>query len=200
MYLKRFWTGSLVIGLLALGACTPEEQPEPVEEVTPAADAGVAEEVGFEQWDTDSDTRLSSAEFGTWWRDRGIYDRWNRDAQPGLTGAEFGEGAFGLWDTDNDNRITEAEWTAAATGWYGPTMDRGTFGSWDLNNDGFLDANELGTGLERTGLWNEWDRNRNNLLEDNEFHEGVFGLWDTNDDTFLDTQEWRTGNTDWGVV
>lgn len=203
MRMSRLSAVSALVAALTLGACAGEEtEVAEVGEVetgavAPVADAGVdpVAENGFGQWDVDRNASLASNEFGTYMRDRGIFNRWS-GGDTGIDRDEFGRGALGLWDRDRDSRVTETEWTEGVRGWYDDDS-YGAFGDWDLNDDAALDATEIGQGFETTNRWSVWDTNRNNMLEENEFGEGAFGAWDTNRDSMLDENEWTAGSGLW---
>lgn len=193
--LRRLSTVPALAAALALGACGGEE----------AADAGVAEETEvagveapYHDWDVDEDRLLAVSEFGDWSRERGIFTRWDADADEGLAAGELGAGAGDLWDADADGTLGEEEWRAGARDWYGD-RDYGAFADWDANADATLDDEELGAGFESTGLFGAWDADASERVDESEFNEALFGLWDDNEDGTIDGIEWSANEGTWAL-
>lgn len=200
------WAVVSLLGAFAFAGCGVEDDAldndvaldNGVEEVGmvpgPVGEAGA--EDGFATWDADRDRRLAGNEFGGW--SRGVFSRWNRDADAGLRDTEFAEGVFGLWDRDRDNRLTEVEWNEGVAGWF-ENNEYGTFADWDANRDMVLDATELGEGFNRTGLFGSWDLNNNDWIEENEWNDGLFAMFDADNDAFVNEAEWGEGTGVWGL-
>ena len=193
---RRLLAVTALASALALSACADDAPDEEIgvqggDVATPAATGGIGD------WDTNRDARLADDEFRGWWRDRGVYNRWNTDGADGLTGTELSTGMYGMWDR-NEAGLTEAEWNGGTRAWFARDASYGTFGDWDANDDNLVDENEYRQGLERHGdVLKSWDRNADNLYEDDELLGGFFDVFDVNDDRGVDENEWNGGNRDW---
>ncbi|MDX5420004.1 MAG: hypothetical protein LPK09_12380, partial [Hymenobacteraceae bacterium] len=69
--------------------------------------------------------------------------------------------------------INESEWAAI-----------------DSDSDGFIEMIELDRGILEVGWYDAWDLDKDNLLTDLEYINGVYNLWDTNGDNMLDETEY----------
>lgn len=185
-----------LLAALAVAGCRDEDPIEELEARSQQAVSMVAD-AGFAEWDVDRDARLANAEFRTWMGGAGVYDRWAGEDEE-MDAEELGEGALRTWDVDGDARLTGAEWRKGAARWLGEE-DHGAFADWDMDGGGSLDGGELGEGFERTGLFGEWDRNDDDLLQEDEFREGAFGVWDADGDGFISEEEWRAGYGAWSA-
>lgn len=146
--------------------------------------------------DTDRDSRLAENEFAGYWRNAGLYDRWNTGGGEGLDREEVGRGLYGLWDR-GETGLTQDEWNAGTSRWFADGTSFGTFGDWDANDNDLIEENEFLERANRHGLFNTWDANRNEMYEDDELFGGFFAIFDDNDDEYLDEAEWRAGYDDW---
>lgn len=199
--------GLLLAALIPLVACDTdtgemgrtgadeELQTQPAAE-TPSMEEPVTEEVGFAEWDTDADQQLAREEWDSWYRQEGLYDQWNTDAEDGLTSAELADGAILIWDADDDGALTEDEWSQGVGTWFADE-DHGAWDEWDANGDGVLDANEVAEGLETRNLYDRVDRDSDALIDDEELADWWFDIWDANDDDHIDTTEWDQLGTEW---
>ncbi|PRY10154.1 hypothetical protein CLV24_11571 [Pontibacter ummariensis] len=61
-----------------------------------------------------------------------------------------------------------------------------------------VNADELYTDLTTTELYEGWDANDDNLLDENEYYGAFYDTWDINDDNMLDENEWNTALSDFG--
>lgn len=198
-HLARLLAAGTMASVLVLGACGGDAYEEP--EVGEVGAAPVAATSEFGAYDADADTRLTAAEFGPYWRERGVYNRWNTTTGDlGLTTNEYYTGAYNTWDR-NEAGLTEAEWNEGVGGWFANGASYGTYTDWDADRSGLIDENEFMTGGERYGMFNAWDTNRDTYLDETEYDTGLFGVFDTNDDTYLDGNEWTAGYSgwDWGI-
>ena len=90
-------------------------------------------------WDTNADAMLDENEFGTGFREGGLYN---------------------TWDADQDAMLTEDEWRTGFGDRYDETR-YGVFSDWDANQDTFLDEDEYDRGLfsaydaDDDSIWSE---------------------------------------------
>lgn len=182
---------------LALVGCEGEAvREQETGEVAPASPAATTAIGDFGDLDADRDARLTNDEFNQWWRDRGLFGRWNTDASDGLTDAELSTGLFNTWDR-NEAGITESEWNTGVRTWFPSDASYGAYGDWDANDNNLIEENEFREGLGRHNLFDTWDANRNDLWEEDEVFGGFFEIFDANDDRGIDENEWNTGYRDW---
>jgi len=129
--------------------------------------------------DANRDSRLDENEFSTWWRQRGLYNRWNTDGTAGLTEAEFSRGAYGAWER-NEAGSTEAEWNAGTGGWFDADAKFDAFDEWDVSRNNLVEEDEYVAGADRYGLFDGWNENRDEMLDEEEFDDGIFDIFDAN--------------------
>lgn len=155
---------------------------------TTATVVGVDREWGaWNDWDSDRDNRLVRNEFDS--RFGGVYDRWDADRNAALSRDELADTWYDLWDGNNDNIIDEPEWTRATKSWDFDGVAYNGWRDWDLDNDGRLLENEFDQRFG--GIYDTWDRDRNNSLTRDELRDTWWDLFDGNDDDFIDANEWR---------
>lgn len=147
--MKKIMTAIALVSAAALSACgeepevTTAEMPNAVDPVDTNTEAVTADPPAGTSagWDINNDRNFDQAEF---------------------TG--YGDRGFLGWDNDKDQRLSNAEfeqgWTQA--GWREPGT---AFTAFDDNNDTFLSNDEFFGEDEFT----EWDKNRNGMLEDDEW-------------------------------
>ena len=74
----------------------------------------IANELGYDDWDTDASGVIESSEFDTGFGDVGIYDRWDADNDGLLSEDEFNEGVFGRYDVNDDGVLDDNEYASWA--------------------------------------------------------------------------------------
>lgn len=203
VHLKAYIAAAALASMLALAACGDAEPGEETvgEAVGGTIDRGIGAVGDFTGIDANRDSRVAEDEFGTYWRGRGLYDRWNSGGGDGLDRNEFVRGVYNSWDR-NEAGLTEAEWNEGNRRWFRGVSNVGTYGDWDANDNNLVEEDEFISGFERnTSLFDRWDDNRDGRIDDNEFHGGLFGVFDANDDRGVLDNEWRDayGGWDWGV-
>jgi hypothetical protein len=62
------------------------------------------------------------------------------------------------------------------------------------------DRDRFNTDFTSTNNYEEWDANRDNFFDENEFYGGFYDTWDVNDDNRLDQDEFNTAASDFGAV
>ncbi len=66
--------------------------------------------------------------------------------------------------------------------------------------DGLFDSNELFTSFNATNLFEDWDLNDDNFLDENEFDGSYYQVWDTDNDGILEESEWKDDVTNFGLT
>ncbi len=61
------------------------------------------------------------------------------------------------------------------------------------------DNNRFNTDFASNNRYGEWDANRDNYLDENEYSGGFYRTWDTNRDNKVDQNEWNTASKDFGM-
>lgn len=61
------------------------------------------------------------------------------------------------------------------------------------------DQNRFNTTFASTNYYEDWDANKDNLLDENEFYGGFYKTWDTNRDNRIDENEWNTASASYGI-
>ena len=67
-----------------------------------------------------------------------------------------------------------------------------TFDDFDKDNDGLIDMNEFQETFT-ANYYDDWDRDDDPYLDDEDFHTGVYNIWDADDDQLLSEEEWLYG-------
>ncbi|MFD2513246.1 hypothetical protein ACFSRY_05165 [Pontibacter locisalis] len=134
--------------------------------------------------------------FNTTFASTNYYEDWDVNDDNMLDQNEYMGGFYDTWDTNNDNRLDENEWKTATSDF---GMENEDWITWDGNADGVLDEVEFGTNFAKNGWFNSWDTDRNSMLTEREYTDGLFGLWDENRDGMLDENEYGAYNTYFGV-
>lgn len=89
--------------------------------------------------------------------------------------------------TDSEYSISEAEWEKFMADF---GIRNQTWATWDENRDNNLNDDEFHNGITKLNLFNVWDNNQNNLVHIDELADGLFILWDTNKDDLLSREEY----------
>ncbi|MGB4107442.1 MAG: hypothetical protein WBK55_06570 [Alphaproteobacteria bacterium] len=110
-----------------------------------------------------------------------------------LDSQEFPRFVYNSWDLDGDGFVEDNEWNANTTLWYPPGYsDYKTYTYWDKDHDGKLDADEFGTVVTTTNLYDTWDADHDSQIDEAEYTGARFRVYDTNDDGALNMQEWKS--------
>ncbi|MDV6315624.1 hypothetical protein [Idiomarina sp. HP20-50] len=81
--------------------------------------------------------------------------------------------------------------------YYGYVDDIGIYDDWDLDNDNLLEEDEWHD-LDYDYNFTSWDIDNDGYLDDNEFLDGTFDYYDIDDDNFLNDEEWDdAGEAGW---
>lgn len=72
------------------------------------------------------------------------------------------------------------------------------FNEWDSNADGVVNYEEFDTGFDDEGLFDTWDANGDNMLDENEYGEGIFNTYDEDGNGDLSEDEYGDFNDDAG--
>lgn len=172
-----------VIGVIACA----DPDPDDVADDVPAAQEMTGT---YARWDANQDSYLDEPEFAVWWTDR--RDGLDWDLDDGVTRDEYSENVFAVWDENDDDILDESEWRRGADRVWGVGRYQTTFPDWDGDGDSELDLNEVREGLERDGLYDRVDGDRDGLIDDEELADWFFDIFDANDDTRIDTTEWES--------
>ena len=101
---------------------------------------------------------------------------------------DAGDNDYTEWDADRNNMIDQDEW--------GSVYSEGdTWNSWDGNRDGYIDNTEWDEGFgdsPNRGVYNNYDLDGDNRLDENEFRSGLFDTWDADRDGYLSEEEYRS--------
>lgn len=175
---------------LLIGACGPPVEDDVYEEEAEAAEEQVSD-APYAQWDADHSDDVDVSEFDAWWDDERDRFDWDLDDEEGLTREEYAQGIYTAWDENRDGRIDETEWRRGSGGVWGPDYAV-TWTDWDGDGDSELDLNEVSEGLERDGLYDTVDGDRDGLIDDEELADWFFDVFDADDNDRIDTTEWES--------
>lgn len=185
------WSRNGLSLLLAAGmvACATETTDTAVESEFVEEDTAleVDADVGADSWDNNK--------FNTTFASNNFYEEWDTNDDNVLDQNEYNAGFYDTWDVNDDNRLDETEWATASNDF---GLENQTWSDWDTTGDGILDENEFGTGFANNNWFGGWDADRNSMLEEREYTDGLFGQWDRNRDSMLDANEYGAYNTYFG--
>jgi Ca2+-binding EF-hand superfamily protein len=107
---------------------------------------------------------------------------------------EFTTYFYSRSDTNGDGYLGDDEWKVSTSKWYRPYKDvnYNNYTFWDQDKDSKLDANEVKTLVEKTGLYSKWDTNLDKKIDNDEFAKGTFFAYDDNGDNMLSLDEWKS--------
>lgn len=171
---------------LFLGGCGGE-----VRTGTTVGDRGTLQHLTFQELDRDENGSLDPEEF---FGAAGVYyaelDA-NEDGR--LIEHELSDGFHRIWDRDADGRVQPCELARASATWLtaGPAA---SFERWDEDANGWVDRAEFRRGMARAELFEQLDENRDGLLTDLEFSDGLWRQWDQDGNGALEPDEWRWGD------
>jgi hypothetical protein len=104
--------------------------------------------------------------------------------------ADVSDGGFGDWDVNDDGLVSRQEFQLGMG-------VLGVFRRWDSDHDGMLSDEEYRArppeALEDqdADVWNAWNLDGDDLLEEREVGSGYFGRYDRDGSGGLDRAEWR---------
>ncbi len=142
-------------------------------------------------WDTNQDTVLDQAEYGTAYGENAWFSERDLDSDGFLSEDEYTTGLYGSYDRDQDGLFSEEEQQVG----YRSTDD---YGIWDGDADGALTEDEFGVGLGEVGTFGTWDADSDGLLSENEFGTGVYGGYDADSSGYLEETEVGATCDDYG--
>ena len=107
-----------------------------------------------------------------------------------LTMTGFYESSYNMWDADNDNRLNEDEWQSGYDYSYGDYFND-DFNSYDTDKDGYFEYQEYYNSFGNTDYYSNWDKNKDNSLDNNEYSDMVFDSWDRDHNGYIDENEYN---------
>ncbi len=102
----------------------------------------------------------------------------------------FYESSYNMWDADNDNLLNEDEWQSGYDYSYGDYVND-DFNSYDTDKDGYLEYQEYYNSLGNSDYYSNWDKNKDNSLDSNEYSDMVFDSWDRDHNGYIDENEYN---------
>lgn len=173
---------AIIAGALILNGCDREED----DRLDPLTDS--PDPARLETADATGEAPLTRDQFTRRFQAAGRFDSWDADRDRRLTRQEFARGLARTWDRDADGRITEREWDGAAAVWFG-TADYGAWYDWDRNDDAVLTSDEVARGIDRYGLYDQWDAGSSGMIEIDEFYDRWFEIVDDDGDGQIEPPE-----------
>ncbi|WP_407294041.1 hypothetical protein [Stutzerimonas zhaodongensis] len=74
----------------------------------------------------------------------------------------------------------------------------GDFGVWDKDNSGVITMGEWDTGFDDENLLTNWDSNKDGMLDDNEYGEGIYNAYDADGSGDWNEEEYNAFRDDAG--
>jgi hypothetical protein len=175
---------------------TEEESMEAIESQseTQASAAGqaagqqtAAAELGpYEQWDVDSSGDVSKTEFDSKFASTPAWSGWDRNGDQNLDATEAAHVQWSMWDRNADGQLPKDEWDGGIE-----QMDvDADYAEADANQDGKLTEAEFTQWFQGGKAWSEWDQNGNGKVALDEAATALWNMWDGNDDNKIEQGEW----------
>ncbi len=140
----------------------------------------------FSNLDADKNLELVVQEFRP--LARHIFRAWDADRDNRAEPRDFYRNLHGWWDLNADGRLDQNEYTSGWRDW-GRGFNAPGFAGLDANNDGFIARSEFATGLLNSGYFATWDTNDDDFLSRNEFQTALFEVWDKDRNGILNSNE-----------
>lgn len=103
---------------------------------------------------------------------------------------DYYENTYDVWDADDNDLLDENEWYLGYDYSYGDYVVT-DFDAVDTDGDGYVDYDEYESSLGNTDLFNEWDVDQDQTLNNNEIARMVFNNWDYDNSNFIEKTEWE---------
>ena len=193
----------------SLPSCSGEREEGVTEEVDYDQEAVVEEEVEIEtvsnegyydSWDLDDDNLINETEWEEGMSlylsddvyDADLFNEWDQDDDSYLDEDEFSAGNYSHYDIDVNAGWDEVEFNAFTTTHY--------YDTWDRDNNNEIGVAEFEEGWSSympgseydAGLFDEWDLDDNDILDDDEFAAGMYDYWDIDDSGYVEETEYST--------
>ncbi len=143
--------------------------------------------LAFEDFDKNDNDLISYSEFEEVFTSN-YYDDWNQKEDEYLDDEDFYLSVYGIWDLDDDELLSEAEWIEGYDYYYGDYIIQG-YDAIDIDGDGFIEYVEYKDVLDGTKFFVDWDVDASEYLSEDELAQGVFNIWDLDGDNMLDNDE-----------
>lgn len=145
-------------------------------------------ELSFEDWDKDSNVRITRSEFievfiTHYAHDIDSVDNIYPDDE------DFLATSYGFWDIDGDELLSEQEWREAGAFYTDDITNN--FVSMDIDEDGFIEYSEFYDVLDNIGYFHLWDQNNDGNLNRYELARMLFNKWDKNISNFIELTEYK---------
>nr|WP_204354581.1 EF-hand domain-containing protein [Paracoccus saliphilus] len=134
-------------------------------------------------WDEDQNGTITQAEFMTAFRNRGLSDRWDRNADGSIAAPELAEGFYAFWDRNSDDDLSVDEWENAVDLWLGD-VDLAV-AEWDIDGDGLISEFEFATAFQRENLVAEFNDGQDDVINAEEIAEVLFAAADSDEDELV---------------
>ena len=142
----------------------------------------------FADFDTNNDGMLDNTEV------TGIYENnfeeWDTNDDDVLSQDEFNTTTFSLTDMNDDDGIDEAEWNDGYSSFFG-NWNEDDFATFDEDSDGWLDPTEWNNAFADSEWFGTFDANADDSLDEDEWDTGLFNDWDTDDNEEIDEDEFN---------
>ncbi|MEQ8798866.1 MAG: hypothetical protein RJQ08_14285 [Salinisphaeraceae bacterium] len=138
--------------------------------------------------DTDNDTKIDFGEFKMGFDAQRFFSDWDRNDNGRIEEDEYVTAHFSLIDLDRDGVITSNEWESSGRFWLEDDYPVG-FSHWDIDGDERINRDEFACRLETKTVFQRWDADSSDSLNEKEVMAGIHGSWDADDDGVIDQQE-----------
>ncbi len=146
----------------------------------------------FQQWDANSNNLISRYEFHEMYT-QNFYNDWDKDNNGIVNKEDFLSKIYVVWDIDNDNLISDTEWHEGFENNYADFVDIEYFAI-DTDGDGMLNFKEYIAYVEDMPIFETWDMNKDEKLNEFELSRMIFNLWDIDDSNFISVGEYQAYN------
>jgi Ca2+-binding EF-hand superfamily protein len=174
-----------------------QTEPQPYGETDPGDTAtqptqmqqqgGTAAQFGtYQEWDADQSGAVTQTEFASRFQSFAGWSQWDADRDQNLDETEAAQVQWTMFDGNADGRLDETEWREGVE-------ELGVAGDYedsDRDGDGRITQAEFTQWFERNA-WSVWDRNGDGMVGRDEAADTLWNMWDGDDDDQLEENEWR---------
>ena len=178
----------LVVALAAVG-CRDEEEPGDQAEIGGSPTDQKVVEALVDNWDRDQDDRLSRQEYAQVIKEARLFALWDRNDDNNLDKREFAGGLFSMWDADDDGLLSSRQYNAYRDAWFEEETRLPDFGALDADQNGSLTRREFLQNVRIDPLFDEFDADSDERIEQNEYAEGLFIMSDRDFDGHIEQDE-----------
>ncbi|QSE97468.1 EF-hand domain-containing protein [Fulvivirga lutea] len=148
-----------------------------------------AQDMTFDDWDTDDDGLIERFEFTQKFVDN-YFKMWDPSETEGILEEDFFKSSYAGLDTDGDQMLSDEEWLIGYNYFYEDYITTAEVNFVDVNNDGRITYEEYHDVLYDLDYFTDVDVDEDNYISEYELADYVFDNWDFNDNGTIGVYEY----------